>query len=180
MNRRLLPALLLTFFAATAPARLGIDAAHSKLTAQFRQMNVPVSGEFTGVTGEIVYDPAQPAEARAKIIVDTTRFDIGDADYNAEVRKKEWFDSAQYPRAAFVSQAIVPAGEGAFTATGALSLKGKTQAVSVAVKVQQQPTATVFSGELPLSRRFFSIGDPAWDEVVDDRVTVAFRIVQPH
>lgn len=174
----LVPALLLGLAAAT-PAALNLDAGKSRVTVSFRQMNVPVEGSFGVISGAVDYDPARPQAASAKLLIDTASFDIGDADYNAEVRKKEWFDSKTWPQAAFVSSGIKPAGANTFTATGTLSIKGKTQNLSLPVTVKSEPAATVFEGRLPVSRKQFGIGDPAWDEVVEDQVIVAFRIVQP-
>jgi polyisoprenoid-binding protein YceI len=170
-------ALLLATWA--SPAALGVDTRQSKLTATFKQMGVSVEGAFTKVSGQVAFDPAQPAAAKAEITVDTTSFDIGDADYNAEVRKPEWFDSAKHPVARFTSTAFKPLGGNRYQATGKLALKGKSQDVSVAVTVENAAAATSFSGSLPISRKAFAIGDPAWEGTVDDSVSVAFRIVQP-
>lgn len=172
-------AVLLLALGSAVPAAVAIDSGRSKVTATFRQMNVPVDGDFTRVNGSIVFDAANPQAATARIDIDTASFDLGMDDYNAEVRKKEWFDSATHPRASFVSTAFKPLGADRYQASGKLSIKGRSVDISVPVTVRREAAATVFEGSLPVSRQQFGIGDPGWNEVVEDLVTVKFRIVQP-
>jgi len=177
VRRYLFAALFLTSL--SAPAALGIDAAKSKVTATFKQMNVPVEGIFTKASGSIQFDAAKPEAASASIQIDTAGFDLGMDDYNAEVRKKEWFDSKAHPQATFVSSSFKALGAERYQANGRLTIKGKSIDISVPVTVKREATATVFAGALPVSRKIFGIGDAGWNEVVDDTVTVNFRIVQP-
>lgn len=156
----------------------GVDPAKSKVTATFKQMNVPVEGEFKTFSGTVVFDAAKPEQSSAKFEITTASFDIGQDDYNAEVRKPEWFDSAKFPKATFVSTAVKPLGGGKFQVTGKLALKGKFQELSFPMTAKSEGAGTRFEGSVPLSRKFFGIGDPAWAEAVDDSVTVHFVVVQ--
>ncbi len=156
-----------------------IDVGKSKLTVAFTQMGVSVDGTFKTYKGTVAYDPENAAASSAELSIDTASFDIGDDDYNAEVRKKEWFDTATYPAATFKSTAIKPLGADRFEATGTLSLKGKTQTVKVPVSVKAEGKGRRFEGELPISRTAFGMGDPQWNEVLEDKVVVKFVIVTP-
>jgi polyisoprenoid-binding protein YceI len=162
-----------------AATAVPIDAGKSKLTAAFTQMGVSVDGTFKTFKGTVAYDPANAAASTAELSIDTASFDIGDDDYNAEVRKKEWFDTATYPAATFRSTAIKPLGAENFEATGTLNLKGKTQTVKVPVSVKTAGKVRSFEGELPISRTAFGMGDPEWNEVLEDKVIVKFVIVAP-
>lgn len=171
-------ALLLSGLAHSAA--VGIDAAKSKVTATFKQIGVPVEGVFTKTAGSIQFDAAKPEASTASLQIDTAAFDLGMDDYNAEVRKKEWFDSKTYPQATFVSTGLKALGGERYQASGKLSIKGKSMDVSFPVTVKRQAAATVFTGSIPVSRKVFAIGDAGWNEVVDDAVTVNFSIVQAH
>jgi polyisoprenoid-binding protein YceI len=152
-------------------------AGGNKVTATFRQEGVEVENPFTKFTGRITYDPARVEASTAMFEVDTASFDIGDPGYNAEVRKKSWFDSATYPKAKFQSTSIKAGAAGAFTATGQLTLKGRVQTLSVPVKVSAAPKGGfVFDGSFAISRKAFGIGDPVWEGVVDDKVTIKFHL----
>lgn len=156
-----------------------VDPGSSRVVATFKQMNVPVEGRFGRFSGTVSYDPANPAAASAELLIDTSSFDIGDEEYNAEVRKAEWFDSKAHPQASFKSTAVRSLGADRFEAEGQLSLKGRTQAVKATVSVSSDAKGQRFEGELPLSRKAFGIGDPDWDEVLEDTVRVKFVISTP-
>jgi polyisoprenoid-binding protein YceI len=167
--------LTLVTGAASVPA---VDPAKSHIVVTFRQENVPVDAPFKRFNGRIDYDSAHPGASKAALEVTTGSLDLGSEEYNAEVRKKSWLDSATYPTATFISTAIKPGPIGHFDATGILTLKGKTQTITVPVSVSRAVSTNNFDGELQLSRSYFGIGDPEWNDVVDDKVRIKFHIVE--
>lgn len=177
LSRAACAALLMTSFGLSAA--LGIDPARTKVTATFKQIGVPVEGVFTKAAGAIQFNAAKPETSTASIQIETAGFDLGMDDYNAEVRKKEWFDSKTHPVASFVSTSFKALGADRYQAAGKLTLKGKTVELSFPVTVKRQAAATVFTGSIPVSRKAFAIGDPSWNDVVEDAVTVNFTVVQP-
>lgn len=161
---------------AAAAAANGIDSANSQVTANFRQMNVPVEGRFNAFSGSIDFDANKPAAARARIEVDTASFDVGAPEYNDELRKPEWFDTAAHPKAVFVSSSVTAAGPNRFEVVGKLTLKGKTQEFKIPVTRRSDAGRQIYEGELPISRQAFAIGGADWADTVDDKVVVKFRI----
>lgn len=175
---KLLCAALALLVAGTVLAAIArpVDPARSRVVATFRQMNVPVEGSFGRFSGSVNYDPANPAASSAELSIDTTSFDVGDEDYNAEVRKAEWFDSKAHPQARFRATSFRALGVDRFEAEGELTLRGRTRTVKAQVNVKTDGGGRRFEGELPLSRKAFGIGDPDWDEVLEDGVTVKFTV----
>ena len=171
----LLPAALATAALALA-ADNAIDAGQSSIVATLRQMNVPLDASFSRFSGTIVYDAMHPEAARAAVDVEVGSLDLGDESYNAEVRKTTWLDSAHFPQASFRSTAIKPGGADHFEATGTLSMKGKSQLITVPIAVQHSAKSSTFDGSFELSRKSFGVGDPDWDNVLDDKVRVHFRL----
>jgi polyisoprenoid-binding protein YceI len=106
-----------------------------------------------------------------------TSLDIGDEDSSAEVRRQAWFDTAHFPRASFRSTAIKPTAADHFEAAGELTIKGQTRPITVTVNVQRAGAAFVYDGSFELSRQDFNIGDPAWNQALDDRVRVHFHLL---
>jgi polyisoprenoid-binding protein YceI len=168
-----------TSLAVTAGAQAQVDMAKSSVVATSKQMNVPTDGKFNKFTAQISFDPAKPAAGSASITIDTGSYDLGDDDYNKQVRGKEWFDSATYPSATFVSSAIAPAGGNQFRVTGKITIKGKSQTVTVPVTITQQGATETFDGSLPIKRTQFDIGTGEWKDtsVVADDVVIKFHIV---
>lgn len=170
-------ALAATVLVAVA-APLKTDFAHSSVSATFKQMNVPVESPFKKFTAAIDYDAAHPEKATARVDIDTASFDIGSPDYNKEIAKKEWFNSAQFPKATFVSTAIKPAGAGKLSVTGNLTIKGKTAPVTFPLAVKAEGGKQVFEGQLPIKRLTYNIGEGEWKDtsMVADEVVIKFRV----
>ncbi|MFP5357724.1 MAG: YceI family protein [Gammaproteobacteria bacterium] len=156
-----------------------VDPAASTISATFRQMNVPVEGRFTRFSGRVDYRAAEPGASSAELEIDTASFDLGLDDYNAEVRKPEWFDSARHPVARFSATGLQPQGDGRFRVRGTLTLKGQTHPLIATLTLSQTEGLNFFEGEVPVSRKRYGLGDAGWDGVLDDEVIVRFRIAQP-
>ena len=177
MKPVLLTTLLGVALAATA-APLKTDVAHSSVSAVFKQMNVPVEAHFKKFSAAVDYDAAKPEAAKATVDIDTASLDVGEAEMNKEVAKKEWFNSAQFPKASFVSSAIKPAGAGKLTVTGRLTIKGKASDVTFPLSVKTEAGKQVFEGQLPIKRLTYSIGEGEWKDtsMVADEVVIKFRV----
>lgn len=172
--------VLLALLATTAlAATLKVDPAKSSVSATFRQMGVPVEAKFNRFTAQIDYDAAKPENAKASVDIEVASFDLGDPDYNSEVRKKEWFNAAQFPKAGFVSTKISAAGAGRLQVSGKLTLKGKTADVSFPMTVKKEGNAQLFEGSLPIRRLAFGIGEGEWKDtsIVADEVVIKFRVL---
>ena len=175
--RRAAPLAFLLAAVAAAAADTPINAARSSVTATFTQEGVAVEDPFKSFRGSVDFDPAQPAQAKAHIEIDTASFDLGDEDYNAEVRKPAWFDSARFPKATFDASGLKALGGDQYQASGTLNLKGKSQALTIPVSLKSGPDGTSFDGKVSFSRAAFNIGDAQWKDAVADTVTVKFHIV---
>ena len=93
--------------------------------------------------------------------------------------KKEWFNSAQFPKASFVSSTIKSAGPGKLNVTGKLTIKGKTSDVSFPLSVKAEGGKQVFDGVLPIKRLAYNIGEGEWKDtsMVADDVIIKFHVV---
>lgn len=172
--------VIASLFAGVAHAQ--VDLSKSKVTATSKQMNVPVEGTFKKFTAQLDFDPARPTAGSAKLSIDTASYDLGDESYNQQVRGKDWFNTAQFPDATFVSSAIAPAGGNQFKVSGTLTIKGKSENVTVPVTVTQQGATQTFDGTLPIKRGQFDVGSGEWKDtsVVADEVLIKFHLVDAH
>jgi polyisoprenoid-binding protein YceI len=173
----LVTAGLLASSAFAAP--LKVDAAKSSVGVTFKQMGVAVDAKFNKLVAQVDYDAAKPENAKASVEIDVASFDLGDPDYSAEVRKKEWFHAIQFPKATFNSTKIRAIGPGKLEVVGKLTLKGKSTDLQFPLSVKKEGGAQVFEGSVPIKRLVFGIGDGEWKDtsVVADEVAIKFRIV---
>lgn len=172
-------ALLGAFPAWSAP--LVVDNPASSVAVTFRQMNVPVDARFNTVDIVADFDPAVPGAARASITIETASFDFGPGaeEYNAEVRSPDWFDADKHPRAVLEVTGARALGRDRFEAIGELTIKGRTEKLTLPLVLEASPQRWVFSGQVPISRLAFGIGQGDWRDttVVADEVLVRFTVV---
>ena len=179
MKKSVLLAALLAVAAAASAAVLKTDPAKSSVSAVFKQMNVPIESKFKKHNIVIDYNAAAPDASKATVEIETASLDLGEAEMNAEVAKKDWFNSAQFPKATFVSSAIKNAGAGKLNVSGKLTIKGKAADVTFPVTVKAEGGKQVFDGALPIKRLAFNIGEGEWKDtgMVADEVTIKFHVV---
>lgn len=158
-----------------------IDVAKSTVTATAKQIGVPMEGKFRKFDATLDFDPAKLATSSAKVEIDVSSFEIGDAETTKEVKGRDWFDAAKYPKAVFQSTSIKAGAAGKYEVAGKLTIKGKTVDVTVPATYRQDGAAQVFDGVLPIKRTTFNIGDGEWKDtsVVADDVQIKFHLVTP-
>ena len=171
--------LVLTYGWSAAPARAQVNLAKSTVSATAKQLGVPIEGHFKKFTASILFNPAQLAQASAKVEIEVASYDMGAPEYNKEVIGRDWFAAAQFPKATFVSTGIAAAGAGKYNVAGKLTLKGKTVDVTLPITAKTEGMTQVFDGALPIKRIAFNIGDGEWKDtsVVADEVVIKFHVV---
>ncbi|WP_426319572.1 YceI family protein [Pseudoduganella sp. R-43] len=179
MKKSVLLAALLAVAAAASAAVLKADPAKSSVSAVFKQMNVPIESKFKKHNIVIDYNAAAPDTSKATVEIETASLDLGEAEMNAEVAKKDWFNAAQFPKATFVSTAIKSAGPGKLNVSGKLTIKGKAADVTFPITVKADGGKQVFDGALPIKRLAFNVGEGEWKDtgMVADEVTIKFHVV---
>ncbi|MFH1869013.1 MAG: YceI family protein [Pseudomonadota bacterium] len=170
--------------AVLAPAAQAVEFSQlqlnrSSLSFVYKQMNVPVEGQFKSFRSKLAYDPAKPAAAKAELEIDLASIDAGSKDANDEVAGKAWFNTKAFPIAKFVATSVKPLGGNRVELAGKMSIKGKTLDLVTPVTVTQQGNAATFDGSLVLKRADYGIGDGIWADfgTVANEIQIKFRLV---
>ena len=155
-----------------------IDVARSAITFVATQMGVPAEGGFKRFTAQVEFDPARPAASQARIEIELDSFDSGVTEVDTEIKRRAWFNTAQFPTAMFVSSAVRSLGANRYEAIGKMTIKGRTREVSVPFMLGQGGGATVFEGGFTLKRLDYGIGEGPWadTETVADEVQIRFKL----
>ena len=92
------------------------------------------TGQFTNGSGSLVLDTKSPAKSKVDISfpIDKVRTTVAELDTN--LASADFFDTAKFPTAHFVSTRITPAGPASATITGDLTIKGVTKPVTFKVR----------------------------------------------
>lgn len=155
-----------------------VQSQQSSISFSYQQMGVSMDGRFRKFTGQLAFDPAQPAKARAAIDIDLASIDTGAAESDEEVAGKSWFHIANFPKATFASTAVKAIGGNRYEVSGRLSIKGRSKDIVVPATFTQQGNNGVFAGSFTIRRGDFAIGEGPWAkfDIVANDVQVKFRI----
>ena len=133
---------LLTTSVVFAADTYTIDPNHTTFGFTVQHMMISnVPGEFDKFDGQIIYSPADLANAKANVTIDVssinTRVDRRDAD----LKGPDFFDAAKFPTITFVSTQFTPG-----TITGLLTMKGVTKEITIPVTISG-PIKTMMGGQ---------------------------------
>lgn len=112
-----------------------IDPTHSTAGFKVRHLMVAnVKGEFSGVTGTVVYDAENPSNSRVEATIDATTVHTRDEQRDGHLKSADFFDVAKYPTITFVSTKVEQTGDGELKVAGHLTIHGVTKEVVLDVE----------------------------------------------
>lgn len=183
MTIRLLLCLLLAAGAARAePDRYALDPVHTRVVFLVSHAGFSRAiGTFSGVTGELHFDPDDPARSRVEAVVPIATLELGDAKWRERILDPTFFDAKDFPTARFVSTHVEP-GEGrALRVTGTLELHGVAREVTLEAtlnRLDRHPLTfrrtAGFSARAVLRRSDF--GMLKWKKLVGEEVEVLIEV----
>ena len=173
---------LISLFAFLSPAGAvefnAVQLNQSKIDFTFRQMGVPLTGEFRKFSAQISFDPAKPEQAKSVIEIDLASIDAGNDEANDEVKGPQWFNTKVYPSARFESSSVRALGGDRYEVSGTMRIKGKGRPLTASFSVKQGTGVATFDGNFVLKRGDYAIGDGPWADygTVANEIQVHFRI----
>ena len=91
-------------------------------------------GAFSGASGSLKLDPANPAGSQLDVSVPTARVTTINPTLNDELRSADWLDATAFPAMTFRSTRITVTGPGTADVTGDLTLHGVTHSETLRAK----------------------------------------------
>ena len=152
----------------TAPVTVTwkLDPAHSSAEFKVKHMMISnVKGTFSGLSGTLTEDTADPARSRIEASVDISTINTGDAQRDAHLKSAEFFHHEQHPTMTFQSTKVEKKGEGEYAVTGDLTIHGASKQVTFAVEGPTAPakdpwgnTRIGLSASTRINRKDFGLG----------------------
>jgi len=133
----------------------------SKSTVKFtiKNFGIGVSGTFTGVEGEIIFDPKALADAYFKVTVRSKTVNTGNDLRDGHLQGESYFDVEHYPRISFESTHIsVMPGTNTYILYGKLTIKNHTEDISFPFTAEPSGDGYLFTGTFTINRRNFGVG----------------------
>lgn len=120
-----------------------LDPNHTHVEFQVRRVPVSnVRGSFSGITGSVAWDEANPSKSSVEAIIPTTSISTNNGTRDADLKSSNFFDVQKYPTMTFKSTAVTTSG-GKLLVIGNLTLAGVTRSVTLTV---DDPTSPVKMG----------------------------------
>ncbi len=142
-----LPALAQTP-AAVQSGTYKIEPAHTQVLFGVLHLGFTTyHGSFSGASGALTLDSANPAASKLDVSVPTDSVWTPSAKLNEELKSPQWLDAAKYPAMTFHSTAVTPTGPTTADVTGDLTLHGVTKPITLKVKFNS-------AGSNPLTKAY--------------------------
>jgi polyisoprenoid-binding protein YceI len=133
MKTQLFASLLWLVPALTWAAEYQIDPAHSAAQFSVRHMMVSnVRGEFTKLSGKVIFDPQNLAASSVEAVIDATSLSTREPQRDTHLKSPDFFDAAKFPALTFKSKQIYRAN-GQLLMKGDLTMRGVTKEVVLTV-----------------------------------------------
>ena len=145
------------------------------------------SGFFSGASGTLVLDPANPASSKLNVSLPIQSVLTTVPQLDGELKGEKWFDATRFPTATFTSTRITKTGKETWSIVGELTLHGVTKPVTLrahlvgsgtnpldkAVTVGFEATGAIKRGDFGITQYLPLVGDD-----VSLRIAGAFELQQ--
>jgi polyisoprenoid-binding protein YceI len=172
-------ALALAFAVAHAAIAAPRQADQSAGSLQFTatQAGAKFNGSFKRFKVTLDFDPANPAQGRLDVAVETASIDTQDEERDEVLRSPDFFWAEKYPQAEFHAGRFERDGAG-WRAPGELTIRGVKKTVPVHFSLAPGAGSAVMKGGARLKRLAFGLGQGDWasTEWVGDDVDVQFEL----
>lgn len=182
MKRLFWIALLGSGLAQAEAKRYEIDPVHTRLSFACRHLEFSDAlGTFARPAGTLWFDAKDWSTAKVDVRIDVATLELGDAEWNQRMLKRDFFNAGKFPQARFVSTNVEAVDAKHAKITGDLTLRGKTLPVTLDVTlndVGRHPytfrNTVGFSARTTLERSKF--GMISLPNVVADKVELRIEV----
>ena len=157
MKRLAILLLSLALPGAAAAADYTVQPAASTLGFSNTFQGESFNGQFGQWTAAISYDAANLASSKFDVEVTLASVKTGDADRDGALPGPDFFDTAKFPKAHFVTTGFRQSG-GKVIADGTLTLRGVTKPVSLEVTFKPQGSGATLDVAGTVKRLDFGVG----------------------
>lgn len=154
-----------------------IDLEQSVISFVGKSNIVDHEGKFNTYTADIDLDPTTPADlekAKVSAEIDLDSLETDSDGLEGHLKKDDFFSTATYPKATFVSSKITNLGDNMYAIDGTLTVKGMSKEISLEAEI----TDDYFTAHYDFPRKEFGIGNDSYgSKLLDETVPVDVKLV---
>jgi polyisoprenoid-binding protein YceI len=110
-----------------------IDSVHSGINFKVRHFINKIPGTFTSFSGDIHFDPENPANSKVVAKIDVKSVDTRNDKRDAHLQNDDFFNEPEFPHIEFVSTEWTATGDDTFLVKGTLTMMGTTNPIEMEV-----------------------------------------------
>ena len=167
-----------------------IDYAHTNFYFEVNHTYVPVRGQFTKFSGEVFFDPNNPAKSKFDFVINVDSVDTKIGKRDTHLRSPDFFDSGKYPLMIFKSSSVSSGGDNKYIVNGLLTIKDVSKKLALEFVYHGQKDNPIKPGEvvagletkLVIDRLEYNVGDGKFHKlgVVNKDVNILFVLELLH
>jgi len=120
--------LILLFLLLVGPGQVfaqqwQLDPVHTNFYFEVKHTYAAVRGQFTEFTGDVYFDPDNPAKSKFDFVIKVDSVDTNVGKRDTHLRSPDFFDAGNYPVITFTSSKVYSAGDNKYIVEGTLTIK---------------------------------------------------------
>jgi polyisoprenoid-binding protein YceI len=170
-------ALILSLFGFLAAGAQLLHPVDKRSTVHFviKNFGVNTGGDFKGLQGSIVFDPANPSVGVFDVSVDAATVNTDVEGRDRHLRREEYFNTEKFPKISFKSERVELVNrKGDLKLFGKLTIKGTARDISFPFTAVPDGNGYLFTGNFEIDRRDFRLGGNSL--VLGDKVAVMLSV----
>jgi polyisoprenoid-binding protein YceI len=171
MKKLLLP-LLFVFSVSTVFAQVKHTITKSSVTFQIKNLGVYTNGSFSGVKGDIGFDPSHLDASSIEASVDVITINTGNDSRDDHLKSDGYFDVTKYPKITIRSVSFKHKVGNNFTGVFSLTIKDKTNQVELPFIYADSGSTATFKGSLKIDRTDYGVGSSSLIMSADVNISI--------
>jgi polyisoprenoid-binding protein YceI len=147
----------------------------SSVQFKIRNLGFNVNGSFSGLDGNIQFDPNNLTAANFDVSIDANTVNTDNNMRDNHLRNETYFDVKNYPRIHFVSTKLTTSNKtGILFIFGKLTIKNQTKEISFPFTATPFSEGFLFKGTFKINRKDFGVGGTS---TISDDLEVSLSIL---
>ena len=148
----------------------------SKVHFVIRNFGIRSGGDFSGLKGNIVFNPEALNTCRFDVTVDAGTVDTDNKTRDNHLRSADYFDTGKYPLIGFKSSRVTASTvPGQYDVTGMLTIKGISRELQFGFSATPVNKDYLFTGTFEINRLDFGVGGNSL--VLSEEVLITLTVI---